>query len=302
MKDELLVDYLEEASEYLRMKREELMEFRRQYEQLYDKDIREEMDILNEEIKKKKSEITDHLYENAEELRYIKKYFPDYFEVLLEDQEIGGILKKKEFLYKQGSIKGDKAVHMLVEIRNARRRLRDAKNFLETWHGSITEKQLTATYPILKGKITGKHDSSEVIAKIKELDKELKKEGWIVIVSSKELILQVIEKFILMLKRAEMVHMQAKMKYEQAKGKGSVTEYSALKALKKTEKRKAHLKRMIGHLLLANPEFLSSLKKQRGWLQKKKKSELEKFAEKVGMKRIREKTWLEKMNKKLSVS
>jgi len=302
MKDELLVDYLEEASEYLRAKREELMEFRRQYEQLYDKDIREEMDILNGEINKKKAEITDHLYENAEELRYIKKYFPEYFEVLLEDEEIGKILKKKKFLYRQSKLKGDEAVHKLVEITNARRRLRDAKKFLETWHGTITEKQLTATYPILKGKIRGKHDSWEVITKIKELDKELKKEGWVVIVSSKELILQVIEKFIIRLKRAEMIYMQAKAKYDQAKGKGSVTEYSALKSLKKAEKRREHLKRMIGHLLLANPEFLSTLKKQKSWLQKKKKSELEKFAEKVGMKRIREKTWLEKMNKKLSVS
>jgi len=300
MSEELLVDYLEEASAYLRLRRDELIEFRRQYEQLYDKDIREEMNILNEEIKKKKTEVTDHLYENAEELRYIRKYFPDYFEILLEDEEIGGILRKKEFLYRQGSISGDKAVHKLVEITNARRRLRDAKNFLETWHGSITEKQLTATYPVLKGRIKGNVESGEAIAKIKEFDKELKKEGWMAIVGSKELILQVIQKFIERLKRAELLHMQASMKYEQAKGKGSVTEYSALKALKKTEKRKEHLKRMIGHLLLANPEFLSSMKKQSGWLQKKKKTELEKFAEKVGIKRIREKTWLEKMNKKLS--
>lgn len=300
MKDELLVDYLEEAAEYLRERREKLREFKKQYEQLYDKDIREEMDILNEEMGKKKTEIVDKLYENADELRYIKKYYPDFFEILLDDDEIGPILRKKEFLYTASGFEGDAAVHRLVEITNGRRRLKDAKNFLESWHGTITEKQLTATYPILKGKIKGSLDSADVIAKINELDKELKKEGWVMIVSSKELIAQVVQKFIIRVKRAEMVTMQAKAKYNHAKGKGSVTEYSALKILKKAGKREEHLKRMIGHLLLANPEFLSALKKQKGWLERKKKSELEKFAENVGMKKVREKTWLEKMNKKLS--
>lgn len=301
MKDELLVDYLEEASEFLRSKREQLMEFRKQYEMLYDKDIREEMDILNSEIGKKKSEVTDHLYENAEELRYIKKYFPEFFEILLEDREIGDILRKKKFLYEHTGLKGDMAVHKLIEIAGKRRRLKDAKKFLESWHGTITEKQLTATYPVLKGIIKGKTlESTEVISKIRDYDKKLKKEGWSVIISSKELIAKAVEKFIFKLKRSEMELLHARSKHEQAMGKGSVTEYSAAKILKKAEKRRDHLKRMIGHLLLANPEFLSALKRQKGWLDKRKKSELEKFAEQVGVKRIREKTWLEKMSKKLS--
>ena len=299
MKEKLLVDYLEDSAEFLGKKKEKLRELRKEYEKSYGKDIREEMEVIKEEIKKKKHSIVDHLYENAEELRYLKRYFPDFFEVLLEDEEVGEILKKKDFLYEER--KGGRNAHQqLAGIDAERRQLRDAEGFLNSWHGAITEKQLTATYPVLKGRIKGNLDASEAINEIKKIDRELRKEGWKIIVGDVQLLGAILEKFINKMKRAEIEVKQAEMKYEDAKGRGSVTEYSSMKILKRARTRKEKFEKIIKHLLLINPEFLSALKKRRGWLQKTKRTELEKIAEKVTAKKVKERTWLDKMNKKLS--
>lgn len=298
MEDELLIDYLEHASQSLRDKKEQLRKLKIEYDRLYQKDIREEMDIIRDEIKVKKLEIVDRLYESAEELRYIKRYFPDFFTVLLEDEEIGGLLRKKSALYDTVKITGAK--EQLARISIARHQLRDAMHFLSKWPGVIKERQLVATYPILKGEVKGDLESDAVIEKIKKMEKALKKEGWRGVISNAELLAPAVERQVKMLRKIDMELLKARAHHAQAKDKSSNAEYTALKMLKKEEARRQKTETFIRHLLLSNPEFLSSLKKKNTWLKKDKKSDLEKIAEKVTARRVREKTWLEKMKKRLS--
>ncbi|MEM4359246.1 MAG: hypothetical protein QXT45_01810 [Candidatus Bilamarchaeaceae archaeon] len=271
---------------------------RREYEEAFDKEIREEMDILKSEIKAKRAEIIDKLYENVDELRHIKKYFPEFFEVLLGDEEIGKILKRRDFLFDARPVPPNTALKLFVELVEARRQLKDAIAFLEKWQGVITERQLTATYPILKGAITSDVESSDAIETIKALDDKLKRDGWRIIIGNEQLTAQIAERLIKKLKKAEIELQRARLNYEDAKGRGSVNEYTALKMLKRAEEGKARWERALRRLLLANPTYLSSLKKK-NWLQRKTRSELEMFAEKVTAKKVREKSWLNSMKKRL---
>ncbi|MEM3422712.1 MAG: hypothetical protein QXF35_00855 [Candidatus Bilamarchaeaceae archaeon] len=293
---ELLVDYLEDAAAFIKKRKERLNELEKYYRETYSKDIREEMEIIKKEIRKKRKEITDKLYENSEELNYIKKYFPDFFEVLLEEDEIGKIIKKEDLLYDRLRFPG--ARQHLLRLKAARAQLKDAIDFLEKWPGIIKEKQLIATYPILKGEIEGDKESGEIIEKIKELEKKLVHEGWKVIISNEDILLEFLDKYIKKLNKAEINLKKAQLNYEDAKGKGTVTENNALRMLRAAEKNKKNIEERIRKMLLANPLVLAKLKKKK-WLARDKKTQLEKIAEKITPKKIKEKVWLTEMKKRL---
>lgn len=293
---ELLIDYIEDAAQFIKKKKSELHRLEDEYKEAYSKDVREEMDIIKKEINKKKSELVERLYESVEELNSIKKYFPDFFNVLLEDEDVGRIMKRHDVLYDR--LKIPNARNHLEIIRRGRAQLKDAIAFLERWPGVIKEKQLTATYPILKGAISGDMESEDAIEKIKEMERTLMREGWKVILSNDELTLEFVEKYIKKLKMAEHDLAQAKINYSEAKEKGTVAENSALIRLRNAEKRKARLEKKIRRMLLANPELLANLKKKK-WLSREKKTDLQKIVEKVTPKKIREMVWLKEMKKRL---
>jgi len=91
----LLVDYLEEAAGELAEKKERLRELNRQYREIYDKQIKEEIEIVRREINKKRAEVVETIYENLDEMKHLKKYFPELVKVFEEDDSIGDILWKK---------------------------------------------------------------------------------------------------------------------------------------------------------------------------------------------------------------
>ncbi len=298
--EKLLVDYLEDSAEFLEKRRMRLRELNRQYNEIYDKQIREEMDLVRSEIKRKKSKIIETLYENVDELRHLKKYFPELLEVFLEDESIGPILNKKKFLFENRKEMDEKAaVKKLNEIRMKRMELRDAKKFMNKWPGAISAKKLGATYPILKGKFEGDVESAEVTEKIDEMKKKLRREGWMVLINS-PLITIPIQKFMMDLKMLEAEEYRKKKKCDDAEGRGTNTEYVAQKNLELVRKKKEHVRKMIKHLLLSNPEFLQELKKNKDWLKKHDMKPLEKFAEDITYKKVKEKVWFSEMKKRIS--
>jgi len=299
MKEALLIDYLEEAAGYLSKKTARLKELNRQYREVYDKQIREEMDRVRKEIGKKRAEIVEMFYENIDELRHLKKYYPDLLEVFMEDENLGKILRKKSFLFENSKPLNEReALKKLNEVIVKRRKLRDAKKFLHKWSGSISGKQLGATYPTLKGKIKGSVDKYEAVEIIKDLNAELRKEGWMIIINS-PLVLGEVNRFAGQKKMLEFQEVQAKKACDDAKGRGTATEYNAQKKLEGIRRKKHHIEKMMKHLLLTNTELLATLKKSRGW-SRGRVDPVSKFAETVPLNRIKEKTWLEKMKKRLS--
>ncbi len=299
MKQKLLVDYLEESAEYLAGKNKALRELNRQYKEVYDKQIREEMDVVKKEIGKKREEIIETVYENLEEMRYLKKYFAELLQVFLEDENIGDILSKKSFLFENSRQMDDReALNKLNEIKKKRSQLRDAKKFLHDWTGTISGRKLGATYPVLKGKIEGNADKEDAIEVIKKMNSKLRKKGWMIIINS-PLAVVPLQRYMNRKKMLEVAEIEAKRAYANSKGKGTSAEYDAKKKLDETVKEKNHVEKMIKHVLLANPELLSSLKKAQGW-KRGKKDPLQLLAESIPMNKIREKTWMDQMRKKLS--
>lgn len=299
VKEELLIDYLEDAAEFLDKKKKRLRELNRQYNEVYDKQIREEMDRVRKEIRRKRAGIVEKLYENVDELRYLKKYFPELLEVFLEDENIGDIMKKKSFLFENvKQLSGDEALKRITEIRGKRMRLRDAKRFLHKWTGTISGRQLGATYPLLKGEIKGTVDKEEAVEIINKINGKFRKEGWMVIINS-PLVLEQVQKLLGKKRMLELEEIQKKKAFEGAKGKGTAAEYNAKIKLGNIQRKKAHIEKMIKHILLTNPELLSSLKKKKGWT-RGRPNPFEQIAEKIPLNRVREKTWLERMRKRIS--
>jgi hypothetical protein len=298
--EKLIVDYLEDSAGFLGKRRERLRELNRQYNEIYDKQIREEMDIIRQEVKKKRAEVIESLYENVDELRHLRKYFPELLEVFMDDESIGPILKKKRFLFEDRKHMDEKtAMARLNQIRAKRMELRDAKKFMNNWPGTISAKKLGATYPALKGKFRGDVESAEVIYRIDKMKKELRKDGWKVFINS-PLITIPLQKMINDLKVLEVEEYRKQKKCDDAKGTGTNAEYIAQKNLEVVQRRKKHVKKMIKHLLLSNPEFLQELKKNRNWLKKHDMEPLEKFAENITYKKVKEKVWLTEMKKRIS--
>ena len=94
--------------------------------------------------------------------------------------------------------------------------------------------------------------------------------------------------------------MAARMDLGKSKGKGTVAEANALRKYEKVRRNRIHYENVIIQLLLANPAYSRSLKK-RNWLSREKKSVLEKIAQRVTPHKVKERTWLNQMNKKLSI-
>jgi len=298
-REKLLVDYLEEAAAELAGKKEKLRELNRQYHEIYDKQIKEEMELVRIEINKKRAEVIETVYENLDEMKHLKKYFPDLVKVFEEDGSIGDILSKKSFLYENSKpINEGEAVKKLKEIKKKKAKLRDAKKFLHDWTGTISAKKLEATYPVLKGKVKGTLEKNDAITIIDRMRAELKRKGWMILINS-PLILGIIQNYIAKQRMLELAELQASKAYEQSKGRGTTAEYDAKKQLDDAKKEKKHVEKIIRHLLLANPELLSSLKTARGW-KRGAKDPMEIIAENIPINRVKEKAWLEKMKKRLS--
>lgn len=297
-REELLIDYFEKTAAFLRERKKKLQELERHYKESYSRDIKDEMNLVKGDIKRKLAEFVDRLYENAEELRHIKKYFPDFFAILLEEPEIGKILKKHDVLF--DTLKFPQAERHLATIRQARARLKDAIRFIEKWPGIIKRKQLVATYPVLEGEIKEDMESADAIEKIRDMDNVLKREGWKVIISNSDLLAQIIERYMEKSRKLDAEILRLALNYNDAKGKGTVSEYNALRMLDNARKKKEKTERFIKRLMLANAEFLGALKKNKNWLGRRRKTELEKIAENVAPKKVREKIWLDRMRKRLA--
>ncbi|NYZ77124.1 hypothetical protein H0O02_02295 [Candidatus Micrarchaeota archaeon] len=297
--DPLLVEYLEESAAFLSQKKKRLRELSREYREVYDKQIREEMEQVRSGIRRKKTEIVETLYENVDELRHLKKYFPELLEIFMEDESIGAIMRKKSFLFENLKQLGDKeAREKLNIIRMERRQLRDAKKFLHRWTGTISGKQLGATYTILKDAVKGTVDKEEAEEIVGRADAEKRKKGWMVLINS-QLAAGPLNALLGKKRMLELAVVEKTKAYEAAKGRGTSAEYSAKKNLEALGSEKSHAEKMIKHILLTNPDFVSALKKSKGW-SLGKKDPMKEIAEGIPIRRIREKVWLERMRKRIS--
>jgi len=299
MKEQLLIDYLEDAEDKLRNKTEKLQRMNREYRESFDRDLRQEIDSLRKELRKARSEIVEMIYVNMDEFRCLHKYFPDLLEVFFEDDYLGKTLSKKRWLLSFQNMKPAELQAKLMQIRGRRTMLRHAKKELRKRGRTEVTKQFFSTFPSLKGKVKAGMSREEALSVISGIDDSLRKDGWAIMVNS-HLIESAIARFWQKVEIARAEEAAVLRNVEMARGRGTVAEHNAKNKLRAAQRRMRKAEKKLAHLMMANPEFLKNLKKNTGWTKKGAKNPLEEFARTIKMKRVKEKPWLEHMNKKLS--
>jgi hypothetical protein len=294
----LLIDYLEDASAYLRERKESLRKLRLSYHHVYDPDMVRETKAIEADIRRKKSEVTNELLYNLEEFRAIHRYFPDLLSAFMEDEDVGPVISEKAWLLDFRPLAPKVAAAKLQKLREWRAQLRDAKDFLRKWVGTIDAKSILATYPALKGHMHGEMEKEDAMRIVEKVDRLLIREGWLLLIND-SLIRIPVAKFMNKLIILRQEEINAQHEYARVQGKGTVAESTALKKLKDVRRKKEHYEKVLAQLLLANPSFLGLLRKKKGWASRQKPDPLEKFAQGVTPHQIKERVWLNEMKMRL---
>lgn len=294
----LLIEYLEEAAAYLREKRGKLKKLDEQYRRIWDRDIKKEMFQTRQDISKKSSEVNNELLLNLEEFRAIHKYFPELLQAYMEDEHIGKTLQKKAWLLDYKPLAPKAAAARLAQLQEWRSQLRDAKEFLKRWVGTVNARAFVATYPILRNYLSGTMDKIDALSAIATADKTLLKEGWLILISD-SLIQIPVAKFMSKINALRIEEMDARAGLARAQGRGTVAETAALRKFQEIIKRKQHYEKVLTQLFLANPDYLRQQKKKKNWLAREKAGNLDKIVQGITPHTIKERVWLNAMRKKL---
>ncbi|MFN7991685.1 MAG: hypothetical protein U0R44_06015 [Candidatus Micrarchaeia archaeon] len=296
----LLIDYLEESAAYLRERKEKLKALDAQFRRVYDSDLKHEMAEIRRDIAKKDSEVTTELLYNLEEFRSLNKYYPALLQVFMEDEYIGKVIAKKAWLLDYRPLPPQEAAAKLGQLRAWRKQLKDARKALKHWVGTVDSRAFVATFPVLRGQMSGELDKIDAIAAIDKTDKLLLKEGWLLLISD-SLIEIPIAKFMTNINQLRYQEITAQTDFSRSRGRGTVAETKALRNLQSITKSKQHYERALTQMLLANPNYLKELKKRKDWLSRDKGGNLEKLAKGITPHTIKERVWLNEMRKKVSV-
>ena len=292
----MLIDYLEEKSAFLAEKKDKYRALSMQYKKFYSRDLRDEMGLLKKEMGRLEHEASEQLYENLEELKLIKSYFPDLYAILLEDACIGKIITRKDWLLDQKGQDGESPAKELERIKQKRKELSEAKKFVQKWPAErIDSKSITATWPALKNKIKGTADKDDIVRKIEDSDRELRRSGWLVLLD-KSMADVPVNAFLRKLGRLISEEEMKKAGISKSRGKGSVKEHAAMAEYRNAKKERKKCERMLRHILIASKGYLDRVraeKKQKG------RELLHSLAQSVKTKKINEKEWLAGMRKRL---
>lgn len=296
----LLIDYLDESAGYLGRKRAELRKLEAQYRKIYDADIIREMKVIRKDISVRNSEIKTELLMNLEEFRALQRYFPELLSAFMEDENIGKVLQGKSWLLDFKSMPPKLAAAKLQQLKLWRSQLRAAKAYLRGWVGPIKVKPFVMSYPILRAQLKGDAlDKKDIISEIDLLDSGFRKEGWLVLLSD-SLIKIPLAKFMNKVTMMRYEELKSKAECLHMRGRGTVAEARALRALQEVARKREHYENVVRQILLANPEYLISLKNRKGWLSKEKPDAVEKFARTVVPHTLKERVWLNEMRERIS--
>jgi len=293
----LLIDFLDEASSYISGRGEKLKKLETTHRKIYDPDMGREMKSLRNDIARKLSEVRNELFFNLEELRALDKYFPELLKAFMEDEYIGKTLSAKAWLLAFRPLPAAQAAAKLQELRALRAQLREAKKSIRGY-GTVNTRRLATNYPILAGDMQERMDKKDVLVVIDKIDALIKKEGWLLLLSD-SLIRIPLAKYMNKILNLRYEELTAKAEAVKLKGKGTVAEAKVLRTIQESAAKRERYERMVTHMLLANPSYLNSIRNKKSWTSREKADAIEKFAKAITPHTIKERAWLNEMNKRL---
>jgi len=295
----LLIDKFQKASEAIASRKDKMNMLEGQYKQTFDRSAKQEMSMLKSEIKGILSSLRMDILVNLEEMHYIRAYFPELFSILIEDPHIGASIEGKLWLLDFKPLPPEEAAMRLQNVRMLRSELKAARKGLIGRPGLIDATAYLRQYPVLRGQLKGKVRREEIRDVIKEMDRMLLKEGWLLLIND-SLIEIALNKFIQKLTKLRYEQAEAEAKLEKSKGLGRISQAAAKREADQAGGAVAHYESVIKQLLLANPGYLRSLKRSTDWLSRKKRTALQKIAETITPHKVKERSWLNEMRSRLS--
>ncbi|MFH1785264.1 MAG: hypothetical protein ABH842_02460 [Candidatus Micrarchaeota archaeon] len=295
----LLVEYLEEASEYIKDRMIQIQKLERKFHDVYDRDLKRETMILRREVSKKRGEVIDQLLLNLDEFRALHKYHPELLSVIMEDKYVGPIVSKKAWLLDFNQVPPQEASVKLEQLVEWRMQIKAARESLRGWVGKVNARAMDANFPVLRGFINKDMMKADALDAIKEAEKVVLREGWLLLISD-SLIQIPIAKFMTKINHYTYEQNTAKSYLYRVLGKGTVVETAAQRRLEEVTRKKERYERILRQILLTNPSYLRKIKQKKAWLSKEKPTGLEKFVQTITPHTLRERAWLNEMKRKFS--
>lgn len=294
----LLIDFFEKMANELHEIEERGEKLKKSYYKSADNDIRKEIGKLKIEKRKVQREIKDQIMINLEEFKALDKYFPEFFEALLEDPNIGSVIKSKLWLFDFEEIEPDQAGFLFLSLKDQRAKIKQIQEIIKGGSREIDSRKIIEVIPTLQGKLSGKIPREEALGKLNELNKQIIREGWLLLLTS-ALIKLPLTKYLALYDLNSRKEILAKKAEEKSQGKGTLAETNAKRYLEKIQKKKEKYLTFIKQILLSNPKYLESIKEKGQFLKNKSNDPLLKIAKTIVPKRIKEAIWLKEMRKRL---
>lgn len=295
----MLIEYLDDAAKDMAEIREKAQSIRKRYDSTGDRDLLSELAMLNKKAKIKKIHIWENIYENVEEFRYMKKHFPQLFQVYAEDESIGKIIRKKEWLADFDEMDPIEASRKIEDIKNDLRNLRKIRKASKNWERPFTENMIGTGWNIIKDKINENTEIEELQDILSDEEESLRKDGWKIIINE-PLIMKPVSLFLERMKNAITEEQTSKLKMEESSGRGIYWEHKAKREYDLAVKKRKSVERCCKHLLLSNPQFLKKFKKQgMFWRDRNVAAFMKNFFDSIAVPEINEREWLTEMRKKI---
>jgi len=297
----MLVDYFEEEAGKIKKMLDRIHDLNQQYRDLFDPDIREQMYRMKKSVKREQAILMDETFSNIQEFRFLKKYFPSFFDELKNDEFLGKSVSRMEWLIGFKELKEGEAQKEFEKIKKSRKELREAKKFMLKWVGRIDPSSIEATWKPLKGEIEEGMDKEDVLEIIENIDSDLRRKGWLVLMNEPFVYGRIYD-FIEKIKNARAEESNKKFQIQKSKGQSTSKEYEAEQNYRDAVKKRKHTERMLEHFLKSNPSFLDKIKKKKTvWRDKTTSDFMKKFSERVNVKKINETIWIKEMKEKFAI-
>ncbi|MEK6982185.1 MAG: hypothetical protein AABX38_04610 [Candidatus Micrarchaeota archaeon] len=292
---ELFIDKIEGVVTQIQQKEQKLQVLNEKYKKLLDKDLRNEINELKQGINQDRLHIRKIVFYGIQEISLIKKYFPEFFKLLCEYEVIGKVISAKEWLLELPNYDKKNGQKELILIRQQRKEAKQAKETLLKWVGQIDPKAIGATWPFLKNKIGPREQAEDILEKVSQEEKELRRKGWAILLSD-EFILDTFKKNLIRLEKLRGKLFEVKKACEKSSGKGTIAEYDAKKDYEEAEKNYKKIETFCNEILLSNPQFLLKIKSDQTIYSKDQtRIQITNFISKLKIQKINLKNWKEQM-------
>lgn len=291
----LMTEELDEYAHKIKETKEEILRLSRVYKQFFDRDIRRELDEQKLKLKKLKKDSRNLLYKDIDELRLLKKHFPEFLKELEKDPFISSSMDAVKWLLDFKELPREKAEKELESLRKKRKQLRDAKKIITSFSRVETKKleKLELFKDVLKKDLS----KEDLLEWMDDQDKFFKRKGWLVLLNY-PFIEVYIKNYLVNYKNALDDEKFYHQSYVQGSEQGSLSESETAKDLKIARKMRKGLERKCKHMLYANTKYLKKLKSSKRFGTNFSNFEHD-FFDSIEMKHIDEEKWVKQMKELL---